>query len=318
MTNLRRKYYPERFSYKSDLKVVCVGNIHSGGSGKTPLVKAVAQYFSSKRTSVVLSRGYHGKLSSEGAEIDPNAVRGSSLYGDEPWMLSKELKQPVFIHRRRDKGVRAIEKKYPGSIVVLDDGFQHFSLSRDLDIVCINTDKKLTENFCLPLGELREPVSALGSADAVVFTPGADPSCGLEDWRKFLNKFFPELPCFVADSQIEGFFQGEKEIIPDLNKPWGAFCGIAAPERFVSTLTNYSPAVKYLRSFPDHWQYSNRDVRNLIQMGEQLSVEGFITTDKDWYKIVEAFEKQKKPVVSLRLGYRMPEDFWRFLEEKLG
>ena len=146
ITKLRRKYYPGLLSYKSNLKIVCIGNIHSGGSGKTPLVKAVTQHFLSKKRVVVLSRGYGAELSNQGAEIDPNSLKGSSLFGDEPWMLSQALKTPVFISRDRAKGVKVIEKKYPDSLVVLDDGFQHLALIRSLDIVCINPSKKLTKN----------------------------------------------------------------------------------------------------------------------------------------------------------------------------
>ena len=132
----RRSYYVSSRQYRSTLKIICVGNLHSGGSGKTPLVEAISKRFQ-LRSPVILSRGYLGTLSSEGAEIDRLMPNGSLLYGDEPWMLSQQQAGPVFISKKRVAGVKRIEKQYPNSLVILDDGFQHLALGRDVDIICI-------------------------------------------------------------------------------------------------------------------------------------------------------------------------------------
>jgi tetraacyldisaccharide 4'-kinase len=292
-----------------------VGNIHSGGSGKTPLVRALAEHFSARKP-VVLSRGYRAVLSGVGAKVELNQLNGSKLYGDEPWMLAHQIKSPVFISKRRVLGIKKIEQSHEKSLVILDDGFQHLSLRRNVDLVCINTDKDPEENFCLPLGELREPVSALAVSSAVVLTPGASPA-GLNAWQNLISKNFPELPCFVAEAQFQGFFQGEEHIDVTCEDNWVSFCGVAAPERFIAACKAQNSRTEHIRSFPDHYNYQDSDIDTILQDPRSSSASVFVTTEKDWYKVNGGFKRAHKKLVTIRYGYRLPDQFWFWLENRL-
>lgn len=311
----RRSYYVSSRQYRATLKIICVGNLHSGGSGKTPLVEAISKRFQ-LRSPVILSRGYLGTLSSEGAEIDRLMPNGSLLYGDEPWMLSQQQAGPVFISKKRVAGVKRIEKQYPNSLVILDDGFQHLALGRDVDIICINTDKEVAASFCLPLGGLRESFKALDHADAVVLTPGSQ-NKNLEVWQNVIQNEFPKLPCFVAHSKVDGFFEGPSDFEFDSLQNWVSFSGIASPERFVKTLSEYSPSVEHIQSYPDHHRYVESDIEWLINEKNRAGAFGFVTTDKDWYKVYELFKPKSEKVISLRVGYDLPDSFWIWLEAKV-
>jgi len=316
LTTVRRRISVRFKRYKSPLKVICIGNIHSGGSGKTSVVKTIAERFRGKNTAV-LARGYRGELSKKGARVDLDNESGASVFGDEPWMLASLLNVPVFIDKNRVRGIKMIEKIFSNGIVILDDGFQHFPLHRDLNLVCISADKKPEDSFCLPLGELREPISAISFSDAVILTPGFELS-GIGIWRDWLRKNFLATPVFVAQQEIEGLFSGNKPFEPDPSATLFSFCGIASPDRFVSTIQGIHPNSRHLRSFADHHCYTQRDIETLLAMVGTESPHFFVTTDKDWSKASPFFERQYKTLVSLRIGYKMTDEFWVWLEKELG
>ncbi|MFM8316028.1 MAG: tetraacyldisaccharide 4'-kinase, partial [Deltaproteobacteria bacterium] len=238
-THLRRKFYPYFLNKKINIKVVCVGNIHSGGSGKTPLVKAITDHLKDL-SPVIVSRGYKGKLSSTGSRVERENKQGVECYGDESWMLANQTDAPVFIAQDRLSMIKKVELSYPNCLVVLDDGFQRLSVSKDISLICINTDKKIEDNFCLPLGELREPLSALRHADAVVLTPGSNGG-GADVWRTFLEKAFPNLKIFQAEHKVQGLFYEQMEKKIDLHDRIVSFCGIASPQRFTSAVQQLFP-----------------------------------------------------------------------------
>lgn len=313
---VRRNYLPTYRAVKSKLPVVCVGNIHSGGSGKTPIVKLLIQKLESQ-SPVLLARGYGGKLCSTGVQVDPKSESGCLLYGDEPWMIAKQMGIPVFIGKNRRKLLQMIEQEYPQSSVIMDDGFQRLSIKKDVSLVCINSDKKITDNFCLPLGELREPLSAIGAADAVVLTPGTDLKNSIS-WRQLISTHFPSIPIFEAQREFEGFFEGSRKLDIGLEERAVSFCGIASPERFVSTLREIHPSTQHLKSFSDHHDYSSADVTDLINQGRLLGAKLFITTDKDWFKVAPHFFDPNLKLASLRQSYSLSEEFWSWISKKLG
>jgi tetraacyldisaccharide 4'-kinase len=316
VTFLRRQYYTKNRRYQSPLKVIGVGNIHSGGSGKTPLVKAIADHFSIYNP-MILSRGYRGKLSSRGAQLDLSNPNGSYLYGDEPWMLANQVSGGVFISKNRVAGIKQIEQQKSHELVILDDGFQHLALGRNVDIVAINTGKKLSDNFCLPMGELREPLAALNLSDAVVLTPGEDEQ-GLDPWLRHLNKFFPDLPVFVAKNKFLGFFENNRPIKLNPSEGVVSFCGIASPKRFIVALKQFLPDAIHIHSFPDHYKYSQSDVEKMIVEAGSHLARTFVTTDKDWYKVNRFFVNRPERILSLRNGFELDETFWFWLEAKVG
>jgi tetraacyldisaccharide 4'-kinase len=316
VTFLKRKVFDGKFAYASPLKIICVGNIHSGGSGKTPLVRLLAEKLNTY-SPVILSRGYRGKLSAVGARVDLNSQQGAILYGDEPWMLARQTGKPVFVGKNRLTLIKEIERLIPNSLVLMDDGFQRLSVKKTVSLICINSDKSPGDNFCLPFGELREPLSAIAKSDAVVLTPGILPA-GVSLWKQLLSKQFPKIPLFEAQLDLDGFYQGAKSITVSLNERIASFCGIAAPSRFIELLNSNLPVSNHLRSFPDHYQYHREDVDWLLSQGLKQEAKTFVTTDKDWFKVAPLFQGTDVTLVSLRYGYVMPDLFWKFLSDKMG
>ena len=175
LTKVRNLLYDKGIlsSYKSNLKVISVGNISVGGTGKTPLVIYLSKILKDKGYKpVVLSRGYKGSIKG------PHLITDTNTYhevGDEPLLIKNLASVPVVIAKKRVKGAKIIEELKLGDIIILDDGFQHRALKRDLDIVCIDASSeesvsKFFTDKLMPAGRLRESrASGLKRANAVVF-----------------------------------------------------------------------------------------------------------------------------------------------------
>lgn len=305
ITFFRRRWYPDYKRYYSRLPILCVGNIHSGGSGKSPLVAAIANHFSEV---AILSRGYRGQLESEGGLVDPAHTEGAARFGDEPWMLSQLMSAPIYVGKDRVRSVQGLEREKKFRGVILDDGFQHLRLGRNLDLAVVSVSAKLSEAYCLPWGDLREPLSSLRFAHAVVLT-GED-QASERAWRQYLASRCPEVPVFTAKLTVEGIFQGKNPA-----KPSGvaaAFSGIAGPERFRKS----AGEVKWLRAFPDHHSYSDSDLRWILQEKRKVGADYLLTTDKDFFKLIRRFQALGEAVFSMRIGYELSPEFWYFLENR--
>lgn len=167
------------------IPVISVGNIHSGGSGKTPLLLSLVNHF--QDNCAVLSRGYRAPASRVGALVDLKDARGPSFYGDEPWMIASHSSASVFVgqNRRQLFERQKISEKF--KLCLLDDGFQHVQMGRHFDLVAIGTSKDPRQSFCIPAGELREQVSGLSRAHAFVLvgkTPGEEFG---PEWKTWLT-----------------------------------------------------------------------------------------------------------------------------------
>lgn len=238
--------------------VVSVGNISVGGSGKTPFVLLLGALLRERGVAFdILSRGY-GRKSRGVLEVDPGGL--PAQFGDEPLLMARRLRVPVFVGEERYAAGLEAEKKFGPQLHVLDDGFQHRRLARDFDIVVVTPDE--ARDRLLPSGRLREPLCALRRADAIVLTSGADPAAfpgeGKLLWR--------------ARRGIE---------IKDVPPQPVAFCGIARPKNFFLQLrtAGIEPAAEAV--FPDHHAYSERDLRDLLRVAEENQAGGFVTTEKD-------------------------------------
>lgn len=302
---LRAKLYSKYFPpYRSSLKVICVGNIHSGGSGKTPIVAEIAKHFRPLKP-VILARGYKAKLSSRGARVDALSPQATSLYGDEPVWLARSCETPVYIHRNRVQGVRQIEASAESGFVLLDDGFQHHRLGRNCDLVAIRTNRSIEDTFCLPLGDLREPLSALARASAVLLVMEQAEAESATRWEKFLAQF-PTLNVFKI-ARTSTFAS------PPPTERIAAFCGIAHPESFFASLS--SPVVTV--SFSDHHRYSDSDLTRLKAMATKAGAGCWVTTEKDRVKLTGREALLGYPVITRVLHHEFPQEFWYFLEQRL-
>jgi tetraacyldisaccharide 4'-kinase len=242
--------------------VISVGNLSTGGSGKTPFVILLGELLQARGIRFdVLSRGY-GRATRGVLLVDPGGL--SREFGDEPLLIARRLQAPVIVGEDRYGAGRFAEARFGPQIHLLDDGFQHRRLARDFDIVLVTPDD--ARDQLLPVGRLREPLPALRRADAVVLTSGATP------------EFFPLKNKLVWRVRRGIVTQSNAQNIPV--RPV-VFCGIARPQNFLLQLraAGIDPIAEAF--FRDHHAYTEKDVRDLLELQQRSDAGGFITTEKD-------------------------------------
>jgi tetraacyldisaccharide 4'-kinase len=285
--------------------VISVGNIEAGGTGKTPLVRLLARLLQEAGLKVaVVSRGYRGQardrvnVVSDGREI----LLGPRAAGDEPYLLARSLAGVcVLTGRRRCEPARAAIERLGAEVIVLDDGFQHLRLERNLDLVVLGESLSGRPRL-LPRGLLREPLAALGRADAFVLAnPEGD---GL---ARMLASRFPGKPRFLARSVPAGFrrAQGGEELAPGrlAGRRLVAFCGIGAPQRFRRTLEALGADLRGFHAFPDHHDYGPKELEALLLLAEAQQAM-LVTTEKDAARL----EEMPLPGEVWALGVRLEVD----------
>ena len=182
----------------------------------------------------------------------------------------------------------AVFKDFLPEIIILDDAFQHYALKRDLDIVLLSAYSPFGNGHLLPRGRLREPISALNRAQAVVITHVKEQN-QVKKLKKFFKRRFPDLGIFTADIQIEKIISiQEKEIeISELSdKRLLAFCGLAEPVYFYQTCKALNLCITHFLSYPDHHCYTRKEVSHLIEIAKKNKIDALITTEKDIVKLL--------------------------------
>lgn len=283
--------------------VISVGSVSAGGAGKTPLVLLLADALLRRRYAVrILTRGY-GRGSDEVERVDPGG--DARRFGDEPMLLARRSGAPVYVAADRyEAGLLAEGLPAEGRVVhLLDDGFQHRRLARDLDIVLLT--RRDVEDVLLPAGNLREPLSMLNKADVIVVR---------EDEAEGLRHFISGL---VRESGRPSIWQIRRRLSMGadgggkLPEQALAFCGIARPEGFVSMLhaEGWRPAGTVV--FRDHHRYGEADVRKLIRRAEEAGADGFVTTEKDAVKLTDGMRSRMErvgPVVTARMEVELVDE----------
>lgn len=254
--------------------VISVGNLGVGGSGKTPVVALVAAMLrDAGRPVAVLSRGYRGSFRGDCLFVaDGEGVRaGPEAAGDEPVMLARALPGVVVaVGRRRDRVGRAVEARYGPRIHVLDDGFQHLRLRRDLDLVCLSA-RDLADRP-LPAGRLREPRAALARADLILLD--ADDTA-----REALAAVHPGRVLRLR-RRVLGFFDLDGAERPAPARPF-LVSGIARPERFHDDVSSRVGRVSGTAAFADHHAYRGADVAGIESRARAAGADAIVTTAKD-------------------------------------
>jgi tetraacyldisaccharide 4'-kinase len=254
--------------------VISIGNISVGGSGKTPFVITLGQLLTKRGIPFdVLSRGY-GRTSAKIAVVDPNG--SPAQFGDEPLLIAQKLQVPVIVSADRYQAGLLAEKKFSTKLHLLDDGFQHRRLHRDFDIVLLPAEDEA--GVLLPVGRLREPLSALKRADAIVLPDSPDrPVQGKNLWR--------------ARRVME---------LPDASGKLIAFSGIGRPGQFLGGLKSSNLELAGTISFRDHHRYDQGDIDRLLTLKKQTSSDNFITTEKDVINL-GTLSAQLSPLLTARL-----------------
>jgi tetraacyldisaccharide 4'-kinase len=272
--------------------VLSIGNLTVGGTGKTPAVMTLAKWARDQGHRVaVLSRGFGGRYRgellevSDGTHVDANPRSA----GDEPCLLAAKLSGvPVIISRKRLLAGSFAREKFGCDFFILDDGFQHLELKRDLDIVLMDASKPFGNGHLLPWGPLREPVSQLRRADAFIFTHVGEDGAGSQA-KEFLKERFPETPVSCArhlpdkvvfpvskKTHEPAFLKGKRVL---------AFCGIARPDMFRETISKLGVDIAYFKVFKDHYRFKWNDMGNLMELKEKYDAQILLTTEKDWVRL---------------------------------
>jgi tetraacyldisaccharide 4'-kinase len=256
----RNAFYDRRWLRSRSLEgtVISVGNLSTGGSGKTPFVILLGELLKGRGIRFdVLSRGY-GRATRGVLLVDPGGLPRD--FGDEPLLMARRLQAPVVVGEDRYQAGRFAESRFGAQIHLLDDGFQHRGLARDFEIGLVTPDD--ARDRLLPAGRLREPLRSLERADVVVLTSGASPEsfplAGKTVWRLRRGIIAQDVP--------------PRPIV---------FCGIARPQNFLLQLraAGIDPVAEAF--FRDHHAYTEKDIRDLLQLRQRSEAGAFVTTEKD-------------------------------------
>lgn len=309
ITGIRNFLYDKRIikSYKPKSLTISVGNITTGGVGKTPFTAALANYYVKQNKKVaVLSRGYGGELKNKDVNVITDGKKinyTAKEAGDEPfWIASNCPDVIVLTCSSRAKAAEKAEKEFGCEVLISDDCFQHRKLARDLDIVLIDKTNKFGNKHLLPAGPLRESLKGIKRADVIVVTNKTfDDKEALQycdEVKKAYNK--PVFLCKMLPQNAyniktnENLYQGASVM---------AFCAIGQPKEFFEFVKK-DYYMQTVMEFPDHHSYREEDLTAIIKEAEEYGITNLITTEKDAVKIKDIYEKYKTntKIFALKLG----------------
>ncbi len=289
---------------KISCKIISVGNISTGGTGKTPTVIYLTHLLKDLNLNVaIISRGY--KRNTTGLLV---ASRGDgpscslSDCGDEPYMMAKKLKNiPIVVDKNRIRGCTYLVKNFSPDVIIMDDGFQHKSIYRDLDLVLIDGSTNYNEYKLLPSGILREPWHELKRADAILLTkriPGP-----------LLKRKLNELSIPIFQTRITAmigktYLQPLKKI--PTNEKVFLFSGIGNPEFFKKTAKHMGFNICGTKKFADHFSYTKKDIDDIEKSAKTLNAKYLLTTEKDWFKLEKL--EMRLPVIVIEIKIKIEKE----------
>ena len=297
--------------------VISVGNLTTGGTGKTPMVIWIAEQLVAEGKSVgILTRGYRGEKITRGPGAQ-SADRTSEAMADESASTSDEVQlmkahfgESVAFGVGADRFARGEELARRGvKWFVLDDGFQHLQLARDVDIVMIDATDPFGSGHLLPAGRLREPRTALARAGIIVITRSNHSPAVEAALRRD-----SQAPIFYARTELESV---SAPIHPHLTeqhareKKLFAFCGIGNPAAFVADLRGWGFQIAGHRFFPDHHRYSREDIRVIEAEARAAGAGGVICTEKDSFNCLGQWQVMDLWVCAISLRVEREDDVWR-------
>lgn len=283
--------------------VVSVGNLTTGGTGKTPMVLWLAQRFLQSGNKVaILARGY--RPLPVGADHSSGAV--SQGWNDEIAMLHGRLGAQVSLGvgaQRFEKGKEL--EKHGVDAFILDDGFQHLQLARDVDIVMIDATRPFGGGHVLPSGRLREPISALRRADIIVIHRTAERVPAIDA----IIRRYSEAPIYLSQAKLLGMeeYHGASANASIGDRKFFAFCGIGNPKAFFADLKNWGITTLDRESFRDHHRYSQSDVAHLEEKANAAGADTLVCTEKDTYDLPPNVVT-RMPIFFCRIGLQFNDE----------
>jgi len=330
----RQKIIPSR---QLPCKVICVGNITVGGTGKTPMTMYVAQNIKQLGfKAAIVSRGYRGRAESRGGVVSDgkSICMGPVQAGDEPYMIARGLKDiPVIVGKNRyAAGMLAVNNFRP-DVIVLDDGFQHLKLERDIDLVLLDHAHPFGNSYLLPRGILREPISSLARGTACILTRH---QAGRDDASiDLIKKYTPQSRVFTSSQDpycyavkrggqisvngVTDRCSGKK--VDGLKKESSfGFSGIARNADFQNTVKDLGFNAKGFLEFSDHHRYTAPDLNDIQLKAENAGARCLITTEKD---LVRLSPQNPFPLELIVVGVKVSfgddqQEFMSFLKEQLS
>jgi tetraacyldisaccharide 4'-kinase len=296
---------------KLNTPVISVGNLTVGGAGKTPCVAFLARFLIEAGHSVaVLSRGY--KRESEGRVEVSNGreiLCDSNVSGDEPFLLANSCPGArVVVDSDRYAAGRWLEERAQISVFILDDGFQHLRLARDLNILLIDATEPLDQAKMIPFGRLREPLEELRRADAFIVTK-SDRSFDRQALENTIRRFAREnSPIFYAYHRMTNLIGLSDSQTFNLStfarRPIAAISGIARPESFIADLERLDMKIAFRRDYTDHHRYTREELLEIVELSRQARAEAIITTEKDAANLPAGFAALSAiPILAARIEF---------------
>lgn len=304
--------------YTLPCRVISVGNLTVGGTGKTPVVIALALALRDRGRRVgVVSRGYKRSSADEIVEAsDGQTVRGDpNETGDEPLLIAQRCPGvPVAVGADRPSVGRHLIGRHHLDTLIMDDGYQHMALRRDTNILVMDAGAPFGNGYLLPRGRLREPHSAMARATAVLVTR-ASQAARLDALKAAVRAVAPTVPIWVTDFAPSAVVQvgGSSTVAPSALKGERvlAVSGIGSPKSFRKLLEAAGATVAEHCVFPDHHAYSQEDVQRIRQAAERAGAGRIVTTEKDAVKLAQFDEvaKQEVPIWAVRIDLTWLEGF---------
>lgn len=292
ITRTRLAMYRRGFLKTSKLNapVISIGNLTAGGTGKTPLVEYVARSVAATGRKVcILTRGYGRKNSNHRVVVSKGnqILAGEQEAGDEPFLLAEKLIGIAAVISDVDRlaaGQWAIAN-LNSNVFILDDGFQHLQLARDLNILVVDGSNPWGNRQLLPRGLLREPLREIARADSVVITR-SDQTEDLKAIDREVTSFNRNSPLFISRMHTVGFTPlGISNSAGEPPVPVAAFCGIGNGESFILQLRKAGHEPLSVSQFPDHHRYDQADIDRVVNKARSAGARSLITTAKDAVKL---------------------------------
>ena len=287
--------------------VISIGNITWGGTGKTSLAAQLAVLLQDRGYRVaILSRGYGRRSRGVVVVSDGESVRcGWEEAGDEPfWLAQTAPRVMVVVANRRVEALQELDAFHP-DVILLDDGFQHRRIARDVDLVLIDASENLLRQRILPFGKLREPVDSLMRATAIVLTHA---SKGHPSTMKWIASHI-RIPVFHAD-----YVPARSDLA---GRKLAAFCALGSPQHFFGMLQEAGATLVFQQEFRDHHVYTGPDLASLNARAQQAGAEALVTTAKDAIKIPAGAFRLPLCVVGASLKVEEEDQLRRFVFDRL-
>lgn len=291
-------------AHNVEAKVISIGNLTVGGTGKTPMTMALIDLLKARKSTCgVVSRGY--KRAQAGVHEVDTSVKASQLFGDEPALIKANYPDvPVFVGEKRIAAAKALLAQTPVDFIICDDAFQHRSIKRDLNILLFDATENQKNYRVLPVGMGREPVGrALKRADILIITKanlaGEEKAAEVKGWLQTKC----DKPIVIADYDILGFRSLDGKFSEQMKDKVYLVSAIAKPEALEKALAGRAQFVKH-KIFKDHFKYTDLEIESILDETSQLQARWVLTTPKDAIKM-KAFPRLRERLWVAELGLKL-------------